>query len=255
MKLTGKSALIFGGTTGIGAASAELFVSEGASVTVVGRSEQGAQLKSFLRSSGGTAEFVRADVTKVDEIRNAIDFHINTYGNIDILFNNASKESDGNSVIDTSEEEFDNIMATNFKSVFMACKFVAPLMIQARKGVIINTSAASAREGAAWAGLGAYIGSKGAVIAFTRALAKELSPQGVRVNSLNPGLIDTPMLKRFSEKTEDPSSFMQSLNEQQLLGRVGQATELASAALFLASDDSSFITGSDLLVDGGLTLT
>lgn len=254
MKLQDKTALIFGGTAGIGEASAELFAREGAKVTIVGRNDSGTELAERIRRAGGEASFIRGDVSKVGDIRAAIDGHIAKYSKIDILFNNASKESNGQSVIDTSEEEFDKLLATNFKSVFMSCKYAAPHMVRAGSGSIINTSAASAREGLAWAGLGAYIGSKGAVIAFSRALAVELSPLGIRVNTLNPGLVDTPMLRRYCATQPDPDTLLKTLGNAQLLKRVGLATELARAALFLASEDGSFVTGTDMLVDGGLVL-
>jgi len=254
MRLNDKSALIFGGTAGLGAASAEAFAREGATVTIVGRSNAGDEVVSRIKRNGGTAAFVRGDVCRVADIRSALDQHLATYGALDILFNNAGKESNGKSVVDTTEEELDTLFATNFKSVFMACKFAAPIMIKARRGCIINTTAASAREGCAWAGLGAYIGTKGAVIAFTRALAVELSPLGIRVNSLNPGLVDTPMLQRFLKEQPDPTAFMSSLGQMQLLKRISSPTEIANAAVFLASDEASFMTGIDMLVDGGLVL-
>jgi 3-oxoacyl-[acyl-carrier protein] reductase len=254
MKLRDKAALIFGGTSGIGEAAAELFAREGAKLTIVGRSDSGNDVVGRIIRGGGEASFVRGDVSVVNDIRSAIDQHLAKYSKIDVLFNNASKESNGQSVIDTSEEEFDKLLATNFKAVFMSCKFAAPHMIKAGRGSIINTSAASARDGLAWAGLGAYIGSKGAVIAFSRALAVELSPLGIRVNTLNPGLVDTPMLRRYLHSQPDPEALLKTLAEAQLLKRIGLPTELAKAALFLACDDGSFVTGTDMLVDGGLVL-
>lgn len=254
MRLAGKSALVFGGTSGIGKASAEIFAREGASVTIVGRNGAGEEISQHIIKSGGVATFVRADVTNVQDIISAIDGHIERFGTIDVLFNNASKESNGDLIVDTTEEEFDQLVATNLKSVFMSCKHAVPHMARAGRGAIINTTAASAREGLAWPGLGAYIATKGAVIAFTRVLAVELSPLGIRANSLNPGIVNTPMLQRFCEAQQDPVSFQKNLNGKQLLGRVGLPSELANAALFLASDESSFVTGTDLLVDGGLVL-
>lgn len=254
MKLRGKAALITGATTGIGAASAILFAREGAKVSVVGRSDAGEDVVRSIRDAGGEAQFVRADVARSADIERMFDTHLASYGRIDVLFNNASYEGPGTLVADTPEEELDKVIATNFKSVFLACKRAAPLMSAAGSGSIINTTAGSAREGLAWPALGAYIGSKGAVIAFTRALAVELSPSGVRVNSLNPGLVDTPMLHAFAGKTPDPQAFWAGLSQAQLLKRIGTVDELARAALFLACDDGSYVTGTDLLVDGGLVL-
>jgi 3-oxoacyl-[acyl-carrier protein] reductase len=254
MKLEGKAAIIVGATSGIGEASALLFAREGAKVTIAGRSDAGEKVVERIREEGGEAIFVKTDVSHASEIQALIDSHMKTYGQLDILFNNASYEGPGTSVADTSEEELDRVIATNFKSVFMACKYAAPIMLAAGSGSIINTTAGSAREGLAWPNLGAYIGSKGAVIAFTRALAVELSPQGIRVNSLNPGLVDTPMLRSFVNKSEDPDAFWEGLSQIELLKRIGTVDELAKAALFLASSDGSYVTGTDMLVDGGLVL-
>ncbi|NNM01188.1 MAG: SDR family oxidoreductase [Gammaproteobacteria bacterium] len=254
MKLDGKAVIITGGTSGIGEASAAAFAREGARVTIAGRSESGAGVAETLRSGGGDVTFVRADVSRTADIENLIKAHMEACGRLDVLFNNASYEGPGTAVVDTPEEELDRILATNFKSVFMACKLAAPIMLEAGSGSIINTTAGSAREGLAWPNLGAYIGSKGAVIAFTRALAVELSPHGIRVNSLNPGLIDTPLLRSFVDKQADPDAFWNGLTAAQLLQRIGKPEEVASAALFLASEDGAFVTGTDMLVDGGLVL-
>ena len=254
MKLNGKAAIITGATTGIGEASALLFGREGAQVTIAGRGDAGAKVAESIRVAGGDALFVRTDVSRSADISALFDAHMKRYGRLDILFNNASYEGPGTSVAETPEEELDKVLATNFKSVFLACKLAAPIMIAAGRGSIINTTAGSAHEGLAWPNLGAYIGSKGAVIAFTRALAMELSPLAIRVNSLNPGVIDTPMLRNFTAKQSDPNTFWAGMNQIQLLRRVGTSEEIARAALFLASDDASYMTGTDMLVDGGLVL-
>ena len=253
MKLNGKTAIITGGTSGIGEASALIFAREGAKVTIVGRGDAGEPVAKRIRDAGGAAQFVRADVSRSRDIDKVFDAHLSKFGHLDILFNNASYEGPGTALTETSEEEFDRVIATNLKSVFLACKRAAPLMIAAGGGAIINTTAASAREGLAWPNLSAYISSKGGVIALTRALAVELAPH-VRVNSLNPGLIDTPMLRSFAKKQSDSDAFWAGLNQIQLLKRIGTVEEVARAALFLASADGSYVTGTDLLIDGGLVL-
>lgn len=253
MKLDGKAAIITGATSGIGEASARLFAAEGAKVTLAGRGDVGETVAQSIRDAGGEARFVRTDVSRSSEIKSLIGAHMQAYGRLDILFNNASYEGPGLSVIETSEEELDKVIATNFKSVFIACKHAVPIMTAAGGGAIINTTAGSAREGCAWPNLGAYIGSKGGVIAFSRALAVEVSPLGIRVNCLNPGLVDTPLLQSFANKQDDPKAFWEGLSQAQLLKRIGTADELARAALFLAAD-GTFVTGIDLLVDGGLVL-
>ena len=254
MKLDGKAAIITGATSGIGEASARLFAAEGCKVTIAGRGDLGETVAASIRDAGGEAIFVRTDVSETGQIQALIDAHLAAYGRLDILFNNASYEGPVVPVQDTPEEEFDKIIATNLKSVFMACKIAVPIMLKAGSGSIINTTAASAHEGLAWANLGAYIASKGGVISFTRALAVEVSPQGIRVNSLNPGLVETPLLHSFASKTPDPDAFWDAMRQMQLLKRISKPEEIARAALFLASDDGSFVTGTDMLVDGGLIL-
>lgn len=253
MKLAGKSAIITGGTSGIGEATAMDFAREGASLTIAGRSEAGHQVVDRIREMGGTAQFVVTDISRAQDIDNLFDSHLASFDRLDILFNNASYEGAGKPITETSDEELEKILSTNLKSVFRACRLAAPLMTEAKRGSIINTSAGSAREGLAWANLGAYIASKGAVISLTRALAVELAPY-VRVNSLNPGIVDTPMLGSFIGKQDDPDAFRKALGSAQLMQRIADPKELAQAALFLASDDSSYVTGTDLLVDGGLVL-
>lgn len=254
MKLKGKAAIITGGTSGIGEASAIAFAREGAKVTIVGRSDAGERVVQKIRAIGGDASFVRADVARAADIEKYFDSHLTKYGRLDVLFNNASYEGPGTSITETSEEEFDRVVATNLKSVYLACKRAARAMAVGGGGSIINTTAASAREGLAWPNLSAYIASKGGVISLTRALAVELAPHGIRVNSLNPGLTDTPMLRSFSNKQPDPDAFWAAFNQMQLLKRIGTTEEVARGALFLASNDGSYVTGTDLLIDGGLVL-
>jgi len=254
MILKGKKAIITGGSSGIGEATVKVFAREGADITIADINDAGADVAKSICDNGGKATFIKTDMTKFSEIQGLFEQHMERCGKLDILFNNVSWGSLSTSVADTSEEDLDKMLATNFKSVFLASKLAAPIMTKAGKGSIINTSAGSAREGLAWPNLGAYIGSKGAVISFTRALAVELSPHGVRVNSLNPGVVDTPMLRGFASRQSDPDGFWANLENMQLLKRVGQPEELANAALFLASDNSSYVTGTDMLVDGGLVL-
>jgi NAD(P)-dependent dehydrogenase (short-subunit alcohol dehydrogenase family) len=254
MRLKDKTAIITGGASGIGEASVRRFAREGCDVTIADINPAGEALAESIRAEGGRAAFVQTDVAKFSAIQALFDAHMARCGTLDILFNNAGKDGSGQSVAETTEAELDLLLTVNFKSVFLACKLAAPIMTKAGRGSIISTSAGSAREGLAWPNIGAYIASKGAIISFTRALAMELSPQGVRVNSLNPGVTDTPMLRGFAAKLEDPEAFWESMNSMQLLHRLGTSDELAAGALFLASDESSYVTGTDLLVDGGLVL-
>lgn len=254
MKLVGKSAVISGGASGIGAATVALFAQEGASVTIADVSVEGATLATTLRARGTDVHFVRTDMTEADQVGALFENHVKRCGGLDILFNNASTVGIPKPVVETSEAEVDHILTVNFKSVFLASKLAAPIMTGAGRGSIINTTAASAREGLAWANIGVYIASKGAVVAFTRALAVELSPLGVRVNSISPGVVDTPMTRQAAGRQPDPDQALSHMAGLQLLRRMAVPDELAKAALFLASDDSSYVTGTDLLVDGGLVL-
>lgn len=254
MRLENKAAIVTGAASGIGAASARRFAAEGADVTIADINPIGEDVARAIRAGGGKATFVATNVADFAAIRRLFDAHMERCGKLDVLFNNAGKDGSGKSVAETSEEELDLLLTVNFKSVFLACKLAGPIMAAAGRGSIISTSAGSAREGLAWPNIGAYIASKGAIISFTRALAMELSPSGVRVNSLNPGVTDTPMLRNYAATTEDPEAFWKAMQSMQLLHRLGTPEELAAGALFLASDESSYVTGTDLLVDGGLVL-
>jgi len=254
MKLKGRVALITGGTSGIGEAAALLFAREGAKVAVASRGSAGDGVVKRIKEAGGEAIFIKADVSKADDIRRMVDAHAAAFGRLDIVFNNASYEGPGKAIVDTPEDELDRVIETNLKSVFLTCKYAVPLMIASGGGSIINTTAASAHEGLAWPNLGAYIASKGGVISLTRVLAIELAGHKIRANSLNPGIVRTPMLESFAAKQADPDGFWNALSQEQLLKRLGRPEELAAAALFLASDDSSFVTGTDMVVDGGLIL-
>ena len=252
MKLEGKSIILIGGTTGMGEASARLFAAEGAHVTIAGRSNADDTLNA-IKTAGGSATFVRTDISNPAEIGALFAQHIKDQGRLDVVFNNAAYEGSFAMIEDTTLEDFDRIVNTNYRAVFVACQIASPIMKKAGKGSIINTTAASSREGYAWPRLGAYIGSKAAVVGFTRSLAIELAGTGVRANCLSPGLIETPMLRGFTDQDESGAT-LRGLQAAPLLKRLGRPDEIATAALFLAGDDSSYITGVDLLVDGGLIL-
>lgn len=251
MRLENKVALITGGTSGIGEASAQLFAKEGASVVITGRSEErGFAVTEKLLESGGRALFIRTDVRQAGECQRAVDGTLNAFGRLDILFNNAGVFF-AHTTLDCSEEEWDLQIDVNLKGTFLMSKAALPHMIQRGKGVIINNSSG-------WGIVGgdravAYCASKGGVVLLTKAMAVDHGRQGIRVNCICPGDVDTPMLPEDARirglRWED---YLAGCANRPL-GRIGTADEIAKAALFLACDDSSFMTGAALVVDGGGT--
>lgn len=251
MRLENKVALITGATSGIGEATAILFAKEGASVASTGRNEKrGHAVTEQILETGGKAIFVRTDVRKTDECRRAVDETLRAFGRLDILFNNAGVFCP-HTTLDCSEEEWDLQMDINLKGTFLMSKSALPGMIQQGSGVIINNSSGWGLVGGDAAV--AYCASKGGVVLLTKAMAIDHGRQGIRVNCICPGDVDTLMLPEDARmrglKWED--YLAECANRP--LGRIGTAGEIAKAALFLASDDSSFMTGAVLVVDGGGT--
>jgi NAD(P)-dependent dehydrogenase (short-subunit alcohol dehydrogenase family) len=247
--LDGKVALITGGASGIGRATALLFAQEGASVVVVDLNEtEGQAVVQKIINDGGRAIFMRCDVTKAADCQLVVQQTINKLGRLDILFNNAGIIR-RNNVVETSEEEWDRIMATNVKSIFLLSKYAIPIMAKAGGGVIINTASGWGLVGGRNAA--SYCASKGAVVLLTKAMAIDHGPQNIRVNCICPGDTDTPMLHNEAKQLGKPLEQFLSESAQRPLQRIGRPEEIAQAALFLASDASSFITGTALVVDGG----
>jgi NAD(P)-dependent dehydrogenase (short-subunit alcohol dehydrogenase family) len=249
MRLKDKVALITGGTSGIGEATAILFAKEGAKVAIAGRSEKrGHAVVEKIANDGGAAILVPTDVRSSAECNQAVEQTLAAFGNIDILFNNAGVFYP-HTVVDCTEEEWDLQLDINLKGTFLMSKAVLPSMIQRRSGVIINNSSGWGLAGGDAAV--AYCASKGGVVLLTKAMAIDHGPQGIRVNCICPGDVDTPMLPEDARarglKWED---YLAGCAKRPL-GRIGTTDEIAKAVLFLASDDSSFMTGSALVVDGG----
>jgi NAD(P)-dependent dehydrogenase (short-subunit alcohol dehydrogenase family) len=249
MRLEHKVALITGGTSGIGAATAVLFAKEGAKVTITGRNEKrGHAVAEKIMNDGGRAIFMRSDVRKADECRHVVQETLRAFGRLDILFNNAGIFYP-HTIVDCSEQEWDLQMDVNLKGTFLMAKAVLPHMIEQRRGVIINNSSGWGIAGGDSAV--AYCASKGGIVLLTKAMAIDHGGQGIRVNCICPGDVDTPMLPddahRRGLKWED---YLAGCANRPL-GRIGTTDEIAKAALFLASDDSSFMTGAALVVDGG----
>jgi len=251
MRLRNKVVLITGGSSGIGEATALLFAEEGAQVAVTGRNdERGNAVAAHIVSKGGKAVFIRTDVRRSEECRRAVEETLKTFGAVDILFNNAGVFYP-HTILECSEEEWDLQLDINLKATFLMSKFVLPSMIQRSSGVIINNSSGWGLVGGDRAV--AYCASKGGVVLLTKAMAIDHGPQGIRVNCICPGDVDTPMLHEDARmrgvKWED---YLAGCANRPL-GRIGTVDEIAKAVLFLASDDSSFMTGAALVVDGGGT--
>ena len=250
MRLDGKVAVITGAAHGIGRESALEFAREGASVVVADvQDEAGAQTAADIVAGGGMASFVHADVSSDADCQAMIGHAETTYGKLDILFNNAGiMHGDDGDAMSTEESVWDLTMQVNLKGVFLGCKYGIPALRRAGGGSIINTASFVAVLGAATPQL-AYTASKGAVLAMTRELAVIHARENIRANALCPGPLRTELLMNFL----DTEAKKQRRLVHVPMGRFGEAREMAKAALFLASDESSYMTGSEFLVDGGIT--
>lgn len=249
-RLVGKVALITGAAGGIGAATVRRFVAEGARVLMVDRDAAVlSKLAAEVRSSGAEVEWFEADVSQEEQCRAMVRHAEDRFGGLHILFNNAGifPDEDG-SVTETSEEVLDRVLAVNVKGVFFGCKHGIPALLRAGGGSIINTASFVALMGAATS-QSAYTASKGAVLALTREIAVEYARKGIRANALCPGPVNTPLLESL---LADPVRRARRLVHIPM-GRLAEADEIARAVLFLASDDSSYVTGTAFLVDGGIT--
>ena len=248
-QLGGKCAIITGGASGIGRATVELFIDQGAAVVIADIDVAGGEkLTEEIRMEGGKAVFVQCDVTEARQCQNAVQTAVNHFGKIDILFNNAGVIRRSN-VLDTSEEEWDLVMAVNTKSVFLMSKYAIPVMAGEGGGVIINSGSGWGMKGGGKAV--SYCASKAAVVNMTRAMAIDHGGQNIRVNCVCPGDTDTPMLRGEAQQlAQDEEDFMLEAADRPL-GRFGEPEEVAQAVLFLASEASSYVTGAALVVDGG----
>lgn len=248
-RLYGKVALITGAASGIGRASALLFAREGASVAVVDMNEKGARnVADAITANGGQALFAPADVARAADCERAVRALAEKFGALHILFNNAGIIRRA-TVLNLSETDWDQVMEVNVKSIFLMSKFAIPLIEKSGGGSIINTASGWGLAGGPKAAV--YCASKGAVVLLTKAMAIDHGPQNIRVNCICPGDTDTPMLR--SEALQLGAATARFLQEaaQRPLGRVGTPEEIAQAALYLASDAASFVTGTALVVDGG----
>jgi NAD(P)-dependent dehydrogenase (short-subunit alcohol dehydrogenase family) len=242
-KLDGKTVLITGAGSGIGRATALVFAGEGASVAVADLAPRsGIETVDMIRDAGGQSIFIQADVSQPSDVRAMISTAVEEYRRIDVLFNNAGIQGPVAPTARLTEADWDLVLNTNLKSVFLASKYAIPIMLDHGGGVIINTSSAVGLNGRA--GIAAYCVSKGGIILLTKSMAAEYAAQNIRVNCICPGVIETPM------GTPSIGAIDMSYIPQ---GKPGKPDDVARAALFLACDDSAYITGTAITVDGGWT--
>jgi meso-butanediol dehydrogenase/(S,S)-butanediol dehydrogenase/diacetyl reductase len=246
MRLKDRVAIVTGGASGIGKATAELFAREGARVAVADSSPDGAETVRAIKIAGGESEFVQVDVSDSIQVAKMAEVAIQAYGRIDVLVNGAGILYYG-TVLETDERAWNRVLSINLTGTYLCCRAVLPHMIRQGGGSIINVASTVGAHDAC-ANAVAYVTSKGGVTLLTKAMAIDHARQGVRVNALVPGATDTPMIRKMLT----PEA-LEAMALSHPIGRLGRPEELAKAVLFLASDDSSFVTGSAMYVDGGQT--
>jgi NAD(P)-dependent dehydrogenase (short-subunit alcohol dehydrogenase family) len=249
MRLKNKSAIVTGGAGGIGRATSLALAAEGASVVVVDLNGQAAEsVAETIRTEGGNAIAIAADVSNESDIERVVSTTMDQLGAVDIVFNNAGIIR-RTTAVETTVEEWDRVFGVNVRAIFLMCKHVVPIMAAGGGGSIINTGSGWGLKGGGQAI--SYCASKGAVVNMTRALAIDHGPQGIRVNSVNPGDVDTGMLRDEAQQLAQNTDAFLAEAADRPLGRMGQPHEIAAAVVWLASDESSYVTGSALVVDGG----
>jgi NAD(P)-dependent dehydrogenase (short-subunit alcohol dehydrogenase family) len=251
MKLQDRAAVITGAGSGIGRAMALQFAREGARVLAADVNAAAAEeTAALVEAAGGQALPLRVNVTEPGEVRAMLERARDAFGGVQILCNNAGIGSTTD-VVDCEPDEWDRVMAVNVKGVFLGCKYGIPIMLAGGGGSIVNTASVAGMVGIVKRAV--YCASKGAVIALTKQVAVEYVEQGIRCNCVCPGTVDSPWVGRLLSQTDDPQEARAALVARQPIGRLGTPEEVAAAALYLCSDDASFITGSSLVLDGGWT--
>jgi len=251
MRLKNKIAIVTGAAMGIGKGIARVFANEGAKVAIVDINEaEGRKTCTEIREAGGEAIFIRADVSNEQEIREMVKEVIAHYQALHILVNNAGIGVYKN-ILETSSEEWDRCLGVNLKGVFLCSKYSVPYIINSGGGSIINI--ASVHAVATTANTAPYAASKGGVLALTRNMAIDLAKYNIRVNAICPGWVYTPLIENIFKSSGDSEAMRKRITERQLLKRLGTPEDIGYAALYLASDEASFVTGTALFVDGGLT--
>ena len=252
MRLQDKVTIITGGASGMGRVAARMFAAEGAYVVVADVTAPAAQsVVDEIKASGGQAIAVVADVSKEAEAKRMVDETVAAIGRVDVLYNNAGimPEAD-HSVIDTSVEDWDRVMAVNVRGVFLGCKYAIPRMLEQGSGSVINISSFVAILGCSNP-QDAYTASKGAVLALTKSLAVQFAPKGVRTNAICPGPVETPLLMDWLVKDEEAKRIRLARNPT---GRFGKPEEIVNVAIYLASDESKWTNGASFVIDGGITV-
>jgi NAD(P)-dependent dehydrogenase (short-subunit alcohol dehydrogenase family) len=252
MRLANKVIIITGSGSGIGRSTALLFAKEGAAVVVNDLDiEKGTETVKEIQASGGLAIFIQADVTNAEAVKAMVDQVIAEFGRVDVLFNNAGISGVG-ALHEVEPDAWDRVMNVNTRGVYLPSKYVLPHMMERKSGVIINMSSCVAEIGLARRAV--YSASKGAILALTKSMQVDYASYNIRVNALLPGTILTPFVENYLKTSyDDPEAAMEALKKRQLSGEMGKPEDVAFAALFLASDESKFMMGSPLYIDGGAT--
>lgn len=248
-RFAGKVAFVTGAANGIGRAAALAFAHEGASLVVADLSAQkNAETARMIEELGGQVVAVTCDVTKTEDIRRALDTTVEKFGRLDFAFNNAGIEYTIQPLAQVTEEEWDRIADIDLRGVFVCMKHEIPLMLQSGGGAIVNTASGAGIKG--FKGGSAYVAAKHGVVGLTKAAALDYAAENIRINVVCPGIIDTPMMDRFSGGTPEGR---QAVIAQEPIGRMGRPEEIAATVVWLCSDAASFIVGSAIVVDGGQT--
>ena len=248
MRLQDRVAVITGAGSGIGRAMSILFAREGA--LVLAADLDGAAAEETAAQVGARCVAMRVDASQPEEVRAMIERAVGEMGRIDVLCNNAGIGSTTD-VVDCEPDDWDRVMTVNVRSVFLGCKYAVPHMVRQGRGAIVNTASVAGMVGVPKRA--SYCASKGAVIALTRQVAMDFVKQGVRVNCVCPGTVDSPWVERLLAGVDDRAAARAALEARQPMGRLGTPEEVAAAALYLASDDAAFVTGTSLVLDGGWT--
>jgi NAD(P)-dependent dehydrogenase (short-subunit alcohol dehydrogenase family) len=251
MRLLDKVAVITGGGSGIGRETARLFAREGAFVIITDISRENGQVTvSEIEKNEGKAAFFEVDVTDPEAVQTVVQQIIEKFKKIDVLFNNAGISNVGR-IDEVEPDVWDKVMSVNVKGVYLTAKYTLPYMMEQKSGVVINMSSCAAEMGLAKRAL--YSATKGAVLALTKAMQVDYAPYDIRVNALLPGTILTPFVENYLKTSyDDPELAIEGIKKRQLSGELGKPEDVAKAALFLASDESSFMMGSPLYIDGGV---